>query len=144
MKIRKAHKEDLKKIDEIFREEYSKFPYNEKWPKKKSLAKLREYLKYNSIFVIENSKEIIGFIIGHIKIWDKGDEGFIDEIAVSKKFQGKGYGRLLMNFIINYFDRKNCKSLGLMNNPKSIAFKIYKRRGFNKSENLIYMTKKLK
>jgi len=144
MKIRKARKEDLKKIDEIFREEYSKFPYNEKWTKEKSLTKLKEYLKYNLIFVIENSKGILGFLIGHIDIWDKGNEGFIDEVVVSRKFQGKGYGKLLMNFIIKYFDRKNCKNLRLMSNPKSIAFKIYKKMGFNKSKNLIYMTKKLK
>jgi len=34
MKIRKAKLEDIKKIVEIFRTEYRKYPYNDKWSKK--------------------------------------------------------------------------------------------------------------
>jgi len=144
MEIRKATIKDLKEIEKIFKREYSKFPYNEKWTKKTSLLKIKEYFRDNVIFVLEYEKKIIGFIIGHIEIWDKGDEGFIDEVVVLSKFQKKGYGKILLNYLINCFKKKNCYSLGLMCNPESKAFKIYKKMGFNKPKNLIFMTKKLK
>ena len=82
MEIRKATIKDLKEIEKIFKREYSKFPYNEKWTKKTSLLKIKEYFRDNVIFVLEYEKKIIGFIIGHIEIWDKGDKGFIDEVVV--------------------------------------------------------------
>ncbi len=144
MKIRKAKKKDLKIVDEIFRREYSKFPYNEKWGARISFAKIKNYFNNNFFFVLEENKEIIGFAIGHIVLWDRGKVGYIDEVVVLEKFQGKGYGKLLMNHLEKQFRLKGIVHIDLMANPKAKAFKIYKKRGYNQLKDFIYMVKKLK
>ena len=63
MKIRKAEKEDLKGIAEIFRVEYSKPPYNGKWNKKNSFEAISEHFKKYKIYVIEIDKKIVGFTV---------------------------------------------------------------------------------
>lgn len=142
--IRKVMEKDLKRIDVIFRKEYGKAPYNEKWPKTISLAKINKYFKNNSMFVFEEKKEIIGFIIGHIELWDRGKVGYIDEVVILREFQGKGYGKALMDHLRKHFRKQKVKNIDLITNPKSNAFKIYKKMGFKVMKDFIYMTKKLK
>lgn len=142
IKIRKAINKDLKKISEIFRTEYRKPPYNEKWSEKDSLKKIKEYLKKNYIFVLEIRKEIVGFIIGSTFLWYDGQRGFIDEIVISLNFQGKGLGKKLMNHIEKFFKKKEIKRISLASSKKAKAFKIYKKLGFK--EQFVTMAKKLK
>ena len=144
MKIRKAKKSDLKKISELLRIEYKKFPYNEKWSRKSALEKIKNYFKEQIIFVLEIENTIKGFVIGTINLEDDGDHGYVSEIIVSEKFQRKGYGKKLLEKIEKYFKKNKAKKIGLMSHPKSKAFKIYKKLGFKKLENFVYMTKKLK
>jgi len=144
MKIRKAEKKDLKIVDEIFRGEYGKPPYNEKWDARISFAKIKGYFNNNFFFILEENKKIIGFAIGHIVLWDRGKVGYIDEIVVLEKFQGKGYGKLLMNHLEKQFRLKGVVNIDLMTNPKAKAFKIYKKMGYNQLKDFIYMVKKLK
>ena len=144
MKIRKAEKKDLKIVDETFRGEYSKLPYNEKWNVRISFAKIKNYFNNNFFFVLEENKNIIGFAIGHIVLWDRGKVGYIDEVVVLEKFQGKGYGKLLMDHLEKQFRLKGIVNIDLMTNPEAKAFKIYKKRGYNQLKDFIYMVKKLK
>lgn len=142
--IQKASKKNLPEINRIFIEEYSKPPYNEKWPVEKSLAKLKRYLKEGSIFVFKKDNKIVGFIIGSVHLWDKGDEGFINEVVVSKKFQGGGYGKKLITYFIKDSKKKGAIYVALLSNPRSKAFKIYKKMGFKILKDFTYMTKKIK
>lgn len=144
MTIRKAQKKDLKKIYKIFKLEYSKKPYNEKWPKVILEAKLKEYFKHGFMFILEIEKRIIGFIIGHITLWNRGKVGYIDEVVVLEKFQGRGHGKKLMVHLNNHFRKKGVKNLDLITNPKAKAYQIYKKMGFRKQKDFVYMTKKLK
>jgi len=144
VEIRKARKKDLKKIDEIFRVEYLKWPYNEKWSKKLSFAKIKKYFDKSFMFILNVGGEMAGFIIGHIDLWDRGKVGYMDEVVVSQKFQGKNYGKMLMNHLNKHFKKYNIKNLDLITNPKSKAYKIYKKMGFKELKDFTYMTKKIK
>ncbi len=141
--IRKAKANDLKKISVIFRTEFGKPPYNEKWPEKIAMKKLKEYYKDNYMFVLEIEKEIAGFIIGSLNTWHDGIRGFVDELVVSSKFQGKGYGTKLIKHFENFIKKKGSKKISLFSVTKSKAFKIYKKLGFKK-EDLVSMVKKIK
>jgi len=143
MKIKKAKKQDLKKIAEIFKKEYAKKPYNERWNEKESLLKIKEYFKNNKIFVAVIDNEIKGFIIFSEFFWDKGKEGFIDEIVIDSKEQSKGIGGTLIKFVENYFKKKGIKKVSLMSVTKSKAFKFYKKKGY-KEIDFVCLKKKLK
>jgi len=59
--IRKTKKEDLKIISKIYRDEFSKPPYNENWTEKKSINKMRFFLKFYDLYSVIFKKQVIGF-----------------------------------------------------------------------------------
>lgn len=124
--------------------EILKSPYNEKWSKRNILEKIRRYSKKHVIFVLETEKLVVGFIIGRISLEDTGKSAFISELFVAKKFQGKGYGKLLTDSFEKYAKENKANSISLISNQKSKAFKIYNKLGFKKAKDIAYMNKKLK
>lgn len=143
MKIRKAKKEDLKKVAEIFKAEYSKPPYNGKWNKKNSLKAINEHFKKYKIYVIELSEKIIAFTVIEI-ITSFGEKTcFINEIVVSSEFQRKGLGKKIMIFIESYCKKNNIKKVKLSTNRKAHAFDFYKKLGYKETAS-VSMVKKLK
>ena len=141
MKIRKAEPSDKKIITQIFKTEYSKPPYNEKWEKKELSKTIKNYFKNKIIYIIEK-KETIGFLIECTYTWWDGQRGIINEIIISKKFQGKGYGKQLIKHFEKQLKKRNVKKVNLMSVTKSKAFKIYKKLGY-KEHNFLSMEKKL-
>lgn len=142
MKIRKAKKQDLKKVSELFKVEYAKKPYNEKWTPAKASTKIKQYFKTNFIHVLEVEKEITGFIVFSAYLWHDGKRGLIDEIVVSAKHQGKGYGKALLKYAEKYLRKKGIKKLNLFSVKKSKAFKFYKQNNF-KEEDFVSMVKQI-
>lgn len=136
--IRKATNKDLKKISEIFRSEYNKPPYNYKWSEKMALKKIKDYFKNNYMFVLKVEKKIIGFIILSTFLWSEGTRGLIDEVIVSSKHQGKGFGKELLNYAEDFFKKKKARRIVLYSKT-SKAFKIYKKKGYK--EFLVAMIK---
>lgn len=139
MKIRKATKKDLKRMIELFRKEYAKPPYNENWTDKTAHAKI-----HGLIFVAEEEKQVVGFVIINTYIWCDELRGFIDEIVVDNKFQGRGIGKSLMKFSEDYFKKKGAKRYSLMSAKKSKAFKFYIKLGLKEQKDYVYMEKKLR
>ncbi len=142
-KVRKAQNKDLKKVAKIFKTEYSKPPYNEKWSEKAIIKKVKEYFKNNYFFVLEIEKGVAGFLIGHSYLWHDGIRGLIDEFVVDSKFQGKGHGSQLINHFEIFLKKKGIKKLSLFSVTKSRAFNVYQRLGFKK-EDFVSMIKNLK
>ncbi len=144
MKIRRAKKEDLKLISNIFKEEFRKPPYKERWTKEEASKRINNYSKRGIIFVLEEKEEIAGFIIGSTyKLWDDILMGSVDEVVISSKFQNKGFGNILLTKLEGYFKKNRIKNLSLTCNRKSNAFKFYKKQKYIIDKNKIFMKKKL-
>jgi ribosomal protein S18 acetylase RimI-like enzyme len=142
IKIRKATKKDFSKIAEIWKKEYSKKPYNEKWKIKDIFAKIKDYLKESKIYVATLDKKIVGFIIFKRIIWDDGKHLFIDEVVVSKKFQGKGIGKVLMSKAEK--ESKGCVLVELWTYKEAEACNFYKKLGYKEIKDGVMMHKKIK
>jgi len=141
MKIRKATKKDMKEVIKLMMTEFNRPPWSEKWTKDNA-GKTTKSLG-GIIYVATENKTIIGFILvtgGH---YNKGPIIEICEFAVSKKFQKKGIGELLINHIENLYKKKNFSAIHLATLRKSGAYKFYKKRGY-KNYREINMIKKLK
>lgn len=74
-------------------------------------------------------------------VFNKNDEDYtipgkriyISRIIVKKDFRGKGYGKKLMNYAIEYAKSKGYKEISLgVNLDNYIAFKLYVDLGFTK------------
>jgi aminoglycoside 6'-N-acetyltransferase I len=144
MKIRKATRKDKEIIKKIFSEGYSKPPFNEKWPPEMLDKRISDYLKYyENVFVLEVDKNVEGFIIFCFYAWYTGLRGYINEVVVAPKSQGKGYGKALMEFAESYMKKKGAKEVCLLTSPEAGAFKMYQKRDY-KDEGFVNLYKVLK
>ena len=97
------------------------------------LDKIIEYFKNNVIRVVSINKNIVGFIIYEDALWWDGNLRFVDEIVVTRAFQEKGIGELLMNYIENDARRKKFSRMQLSSHVKAKAFGFYKHLGYNEN-----------
>jgi len=144
MKIRRATGKDVKRVVELYGAEYRDKPYNEKWSLKDANKKVGWLFNTFFVFVLEIDGEVEGVIAGRDYLSDKGRNGFIQEVIVSSKYQGKGFGKALFDRIGAEFKKRKVKNLELMSNNKSKAYKIYKKIGFKEEKTFVFMVKKLK
>ena len=123
---------------------------------------IKNFEKCNNIWNMEKNKELkdrfyselqnknrITFVytkdeeyIAEVSIvFNKNDEDYtipgkriyISRIIVKKDFRGKGYGKKLMNYAIDYAKNKGYKEISLgVNLDNYIAFKLYVDLGFTK------------
>ncbi|HEY8364843.1 MAG TPA: ribosomal protein S18-alanine N-acetyltransferase [Haloplasmataceae bacterium] len=72
-------------------------------------------------------------IIGYCGLWVIEENAQITTIAISPEYQSKGYGSILLEFIINYLKERNCQNVTLevrVSNEKAIKF--YEKFQFQK------------
>lgn len=79
-----------------------------------------EFINNNPTVIIEDGENIVGFY-GVINNWN---EAFLEYFFIEPKYIGKGYGKLLWNYLI-----EDCKNLGikefdLVTSPQAKEFYI--------------------
>ena len=104
---------------------------------KNCLKDVKELINYKSywLYVAEENKEILGFILFTIKKNPEGFKvrkyGFLEEAAVDKKHRGKGIAKQLLNFALNYFKNKKLKYVSCsVEIDNDTAFKVWQKCGF--------------
>ncbi|VVC00186.1 Acetyltransferase (GNAT) family protein [uncultured archaeon] len=140
--IKKASKSDLPALEEIFRLEFSKPPYNEKWGSKLAAQKIGKYFRTCTIMVCREKKEIAGFIIFHTDYWFAGKICFIDELVVREAFRGKGAGSALLSQVEAEARKRKMKSTYLLALHGCPAQEFYEKHGYNEN-NWVLMRKQL-
>jgi len=68
-------------------------------------------------------------------ISDGVSDAYIQDVAVSNNFRGKGIGVLIMDELIKYLKSKNINWIALISEPKAVSF--YKRYGFSQMANYV-------
>ncbi len=93
-------------------------------------------VKYKEILVLENNVGYIGHICFQKYLASPPfiDSVFLQEFAIKKKFQGKGFGTLLIKELIKFCKKNKISYVYLGTNDKkgNKAIKFYKRLGFKK------------
>lgn len=139
-----AKNKDLSKIAEIYNQEFSKPPYNEPWTNKIALEKLKKFKKYADIWKIENTKEIIGFIIINTNWWFPKENCFVEEFAIKKEHQYKQIGTKILSQIEIIYKEQGYKNFLLIAKRNSSPYKFYKKSNFEESTDDVLMGKGLK
>jgi ribosomal protein S18 acetylase RimI-like enzyme len=152
MNIRIASLNDIERINELFWQS-DLFHHNNEpniYEKTNEGHRSKEYIETilnedKDIFVVlELDDKIIGFLYGYEEI--KGKLPFhkkrkyfvLDNIVIDTKYQNKGYGKKLIDYIIEYSNKKMYDDI-MLNvytfNKKAIS--IYEKYGFrNLSQNM--------
>ena len=142
VKIIKAKPKDLEDISKIWVRETSKKPYSASWTEKTALKEIKDFYKRAEINLAIINGKIAGFIIS--KIIAGGKKGYIEELRISSKYQGKGIGTNLMEFVEKMYRKKGVKNLGVTANQKARAVHFYKKLGYKQKYAFYHMDKTLK
>lgn len=142
MKIRKATKKDSNKIAELINKEYSKPPYKEPWKKADAIKTFEYFSKIGSIYVLIN-KEIVGFIIFRIEDYNGSKGIMIEDLVIGSNFQGKGYGRKLVEYVEDLGRKQKIKGVWLLASKEAPAYPFYKKIGYKINEKMVVFGKVL-
>ena len=86
-------------------------------------------LRHNAqeVLVVKEHEKIVGMIT----LGEKNSRGDIGLLAVAEKAQGKGYGTLLVNAGLDYFQQKNYAQAQVVTQQNNLsACKLYEKCGF--------------
>lgn len=106
-----------------------------------NLSEVEEYINKtdnkNYFFMVAKSNTIIGFMNCEIQ----GERSLFD-IGLKKEYRGKGYGKPLLETAIDFLNKKMVDNIELTVIEKnSIAYNMYKKRGFKEKSVLSYWMK---
>lgn len=99
------------------------------WTPKSSREWIKTYADYSCYFIAKVDDQIVGFIAAH----KKANELFLDAIGVLPEFMGRGIGKALWQAAMDYCKDNNLAEIKMIADPKSTAYKWYKRLGFNQT-----------
>jgi N-acetylglutamate synthase-like GNAT family acetyltransferase len=103
-----------------------KFIANSYWGDSRSLEEVKKTIENSYCFGIYTSdKEQIGFAR---VVTDYIYFGYFMDVIILDKFQGQGYGKILVDFMLADSTIKNLKTLALKTKD---AHELYERYGFN-------------
>lgn len=120
VRFRKIQHEDIPAIREIEKQVYN-FPWD--------VGVFKDCLKAGyACWICEGVGVVIGYCIVSVAV----GEAHILNISVDPKFQGKGYGKKLMEHLIEVVAEKNAETIFLEVRPSNqAAVKLYEKLGFN-------------
>jgi [ribosomal protein S18]-alanine N-acetyltransferase len=118
--IRPAAEPDIPRIVEIERSSYA-----DPWKENLFTGALGADGKY--LFVDEQRKELAGYVVFEPVL----DEGHITNLAVDKKYRGRGIATGLLNKVLDLAEELNVKSIFLeVKESNEAAKKLYSKFGF--------------
>ncbi len=145
MKIEEYREEEQEQIAELIQEIFKElgFPFD-KETTHKDLFDIKNH--FTNFFVIRTEEGVVGTV--GIKIEEGGDLAGIKRLYLKKDYRGKGWGRALLEMIIDFAKEKGVERVWLRTTERNVqALKIYKKNGFTESkreDNYIYLEKEIR
>jgi ribosomal protein S18 acetylase RimI-like enzyme len=90
-------------------------------------------------FAIEKNKDIMGMITVGIYVSPSGKKAWIEDVVVGIKYRGRGIGKKLTEFAIEFAQQNRVELLMLTSSPRRIsANKLYKGLNFERKQTNVY------
>lgn len=90
-----------------------------------------------------SGSEMLGFAIGWFKQFDDIQLFYLEEILVFKEYQNKGFGSIILKELESLVKRLGAQKINLLTTYGDKHQKFYSRLGYEKSDFLIPMIKKI-
>ena len=138
--------QDKEAVTELFRDVFTREPWNDDWSDPEQLAAYIDDLigQSNSrTFGYLDGNRLVGLAMGRIKHWHEGTEYCIDEFCVDTEFQNRGIGSAFLNEIEAYLSRNGVRYLFLQTDRTVPAYEFYTRRGFFELNDNVSLAKKI-
>lgn len=128
---------------EAFKEE----PWNENWTFEQAYTRIDEIMssRVSRGYVIYDGDVVVSMLCGRIMTYLNFKELWIDEFSVNPKYQRKGIGSKMLDFVREELKKEKDKITYLaLNTEKSFpSVKFYESQGFRVEESNIVMAAKV-
>lgn len=125
-------KENINEYIKIYNSSFMDMPHGTYIDEGEANEYLAKEDKSNGYFIVSNGEINIGFMNTIIE----NNEGYFD-IGLCKEYRGMGYGKRLLETAIDYLKREGTEKICLTVIEKNtVAFQMYKKRGFRVQSNL--------
>ncbi len=140
--IRPARKRDTNKFSEIYYSEFSKLDRN--WTRATSRARIRQAISSHPslCFALELDGKVVGFMLAERLDFAKGKYIYLADLAVSSRFQRRGFGEQALRYLFKIARARGYKSIYLNAIRVGPVLKLYKKVGFRQTK-YVHMEKGL-
>ena len=138
MEFRQLTPERFEDIKAVFRDVFTKEPWNDDWSDDNQLTMYITELicSANSLtYAMYDGEEMVSLAMGHIKHWYSGTEYYIEELCVRTDLQGRGIGTAFIEHIENALREMGINHIFLQTDRDMPAYDFYLRRGFTELVN---------
>lgn len=120
--IRSFQIRDLPRVNMLEEEAFA----SDAWPEELFVFYARQFPDF--FLIAKAGSRIAGYCLGRLRTSTSAE---IDSVAVFRKFQRQGIGRVLMQELLRRFRRHGAREIGLMVRPdNAAALAFYERLGF--------------
>ncbi len=97
---------------------------------------IKPFSKYGKVFALLTEKNEIVSVIEVLSSFDR-EKAYLYGVSTSKRFQGKGYGKKILDYVLKYLIKIGIKTVELTADEDNIiAQNLYSQFGFKIVENL--------
>lgn len=140
--IRPARKRDTNKFSKIYYSEFSKL--DKDWSQATSRARIRQAITIHPslCFALLFDDKIVGFVLAERLDFAKGKHIYLADLAVSSKYQRRGFGEEALKFLFRVARARHYRSIYLNAIRKGRVLNLYKKLGFKQTK-YVHMEKTL-
>src|SRR5699024_10603038 len=103
------------------------------------LNQLFESKDIHLFLTFDTDNTVMGMMTLAVNNLSTGKHAWIEDVVVAPEHQGKGIGRKMMNFIVDFAQKEKVNSLMLISNPnRTVANNLYQSIGFEIREANVY------
>ena len=146
MNLKVLTPQDKKPIIDLFRNVFTREPWNDDWSDPEQLDAYIDDLigQSNSLTLgFLDGNRLVGLSMGRIKHWYEGTEYCIDEFCVDVPFQNKGIGSAFLGEIEAYLSKIGVRRLFLQTDRTTPAYSFYTNRGFRELNDNVSLAKRI-
>ena len=138
--------QDKKPITGLFRDVFTREPWNDDWSDTRQLDMYIDELigQSNSLTLgYIDGDRLVGLAMGRIKHWHEGTEYCVDEFCVDVQFQNQGIGSAFLVEIESFLSEIGIRWLYLQTERTVPAYAFYTRRGFFELSGSVSLAKRI-
>ncbi|MGO0039864.1 GNAT family N-acetyltransferase [Streptococcus suis] len=146
MELKELSSSDMEMVKQLFLSVFSQEPWNDDWSDEEQLDRyLGDLLSHprGLCFGLIDQDMLIALSLGHIRYWYEGTEYRIEELCISRDYQGRGIGQDFLKRIEEQLIERRIVHILLQTERNLPAFTFYEKCGFRALEDDVTMVKKV-
>lgn len=137
--------EHIVELIDLYIESFNAPPWNDKWTPETVFNRLSQMMNCEGAYglVAYKDEEVVGMILGNHEYYYDGMQFQIKEFCVSHSLKGAGIGSQLFDEFIRRLKEKGIGEVILLTSKTEKTEGFYKKRGFDSSDDMVIMARKL-